>query len=540
MAQLEVLGALDRAKTQWYHFTAIIIAGMGFFTDAYDLFCIPVVSKLLGRIYYSTPGASKPGSLPANVNSAVNGVALCGTLAGQLFFGWLGDRLGRKKAYGMTLMMMVFAAFASGLSFGHTPKSVMTTLCFFRFWLGFGIGGDYPLSATIMSEYANTRTRGAFIAAVFAMQGTGILCAGAVGAIVSAIYNHVVQAPPYYLNPIGSVPDSADFVWRAILMFGAVPAAATYYYRMKMPETARFTALVEGNAKQAAADMSTVLQVDLHGEQASSGPRVQYGLFSREFARRHGTHLIGTTTCWFFLDVAFYSQNLFQKDVYTAVGWIPAAQKMSAVEETFKISRAQSLIALCSTVPGYWVTVALIDRIGRFKIQLQGFFFMTVFMFAVAIPYNHWLHHNTTGFLVLYAFTFFFANFGPNSTTFIVPAELFPARFRSTCHGISAACGKAGAIVGTFGFLYAAQNKDPALVDKGYKKGIGLRNALFLLAGTNCLGFLFTFLVPETNQISLEDLSGENEDNAKYDAEQAAIGNSKVGPDGEIPMHKIN
>lgn len=57
----------------------------------------------------------------------------------------------------MTLMLMVISAIACGLSFGHTATSVMTTLCFFRFWLGFGIGGDYPLSATIMSEYANTR-----------------------------------------------------------------------------------------------------------------------------------------------------------------------------------------------------------------------------------------------------------------------------------------------------------------------------------------------------------------------------------------------
>lgn len=57
----------------------------------------------------------------------------------------------------MTLMLMVMSALACGLSFGHTATSVMTSLCFFRFWLGFGIGGDYPLSATIMSEYANTR-----------------------------------------------------------------------------------------------------------------------------------------------------------------------------------------------------------------------------------------------------------------------------------------------------------------------------------------------------------------------------------------------
>ena len=526
MAQLEVLTALDKAKTQWYHFTAIIIAGMGFFTDAYDLFSIPVVTKLLGRIYYYNAASGKPGSLPPNVNAAVNGVALCGTLAGQLFFGWLGDRLGRKKVYGMTLMLMVISAIGSGLSFGHTAGSVITTLCFFRFWLGFGIGGDYPLSATIMSEYANTKTRGAFIAAVFSMQGTGILSAGAVGCIVSAIYNHVHPAPPFSVDPVASVPDSADFVWRVILAFGALPAIATYYYRMKMPETARYTALVAGNAKQAAQDMSNVLHMDVRVEENRIA-RKQYDLFSWEFARRHGTQLLGTTSCWFLLDVAFYSQTLFQKDVYIAIGWLPNNKTMSAVEEVFKISRAQSLIALCSTVPGYWVTVALIDRIGRFTIQLQGFFFMTVFMLGLTIPYEHWKHNNHTGFIIMYALTFFFANFGPNSTTFIVPAELFPARFRSTCHGISAAAGKAGAIIGSFGFLYAAQSPNKSEDDPGYSPGIGLRNALFLLVGTNALGFFCTFLVPETNQISLEDLSGENEENARADAEQIAANNAR-------------
>jgi PHS family inorganic phosphate transporter-like MFS transporter len=69
----------------------------------------------------------------------------------------IGDKLGRKRVYGMTLLLMVLAALACGLSLGHTATSVRATLCFFRFWLGFGIGGDYPLSATIMSEYANTR-----------------------------------------------------------------------------------------------------------------------------------------------------------------------------------------------------------------------------------------------------------------------------------------------------------------------------------------------------------------------------------------------
>ncbi|KAK4800581.1 hypothetical protein SAY86_021068 [Trapa natans] len=517
--QLRVLDALDVAKTQWYHFTAIVIAGMGFFTDAYDLFSISLVTKLLGRLYYYN-GGPKPGTLPPNVAAAVNGVALCGTLAGQLFFGWLGDKMGRKRVYGITLILMVVCSLGSGLSFSDEAKGVMATLCFFRFWLGFGIGGDYPLSATIMSEYANKRTRGAFIAAVFAMQGFGILAGGIVALIVSAAFDHAFKAPTYAEDKIGSTVRQADYIWRIILMFGALPAAMTYYWRMKMPETARYTALVAKNAKQAAVDMSRVLQVDLQAEEdkvekIAHSESSNFGLFSKEFARRHGLHLVGTTTTWFLLDIAYYSSNLFQKDIFTAIGWLPPAAKMNAIHEVYRIARAQTLIALCGTVPGYWFTVALIDRLGRFFIQIMGFFFMTVFMFALAIPYNHWtLKANRIGFVVMYSLTFFFANFGPNATTFVVPAEIFPARLRSTCHGISAAAGKAGAIVGAFGFLYASQSKDPTKTDPGYPTGIGVKNSLIMLGVVNFFGMVFTLMVPESKGKSLEELTGENDEGA--------------------------
>ncbi|KAF3639669.1 putative inorganic phosphate transporter 1-4 [Capsicum annuum] len=388
---MKVLNALDSAKTQWYHFTAIIIAGMGFFIDAYDLFCISLVTKLLGRIYYHVDGSSKPGSLPPNVSAAVNGVAFCGTLAGQLFFGWLGDKMGKKKVYGMTLMLMCICSIASGLSFGREPKIVLTTLCFFRFWLGFGIGGDYPLSATIMSEYANKKTRGAFIVAVFAMQGFGILGGGIFAIIVSTAFQASFKPPAYEVDVVGSTVPQADYVWRIILMVGAIPALLTYYWRMKMPETARYTALVAKNVQQATADMEKVMQVEIGTEKKEPTSAVN------------------------------------------AIGWILAAKTMNAIEKVYKIARAQTLIALCSTVPGYWFTVFLIDRIGRFIIQLLGFSMMTVFVFALAIPYDHWTHPgNHIGFVVLYSLTFFFANFGPNATTFIVPAEIFPARLRST------------------------------------------------------------------------------------------------------------
>ncbi|KAK6937786.1 Major facilitator, sugar transporter-like [Dillenia turbinata] len=516
--QLQVLNALDVAKTQWYHFTAIVVAGMGFFTDAYDLFCISLVTKLLGRIYYTIDGAEKPGSLPPGASAAVNGVAFCGTLTGQLFFGWLGDKLGRKKVYGMTLVLMVLSSIGSGLSFGHTPSSVLTTLCFFRFWLGFGIGGDYPLSATIMSEYANKKTRGAFIAAVFAMQGIGILAGGVFAIIVSAAFQARFPAPAYEVDPIASLIPQADYTWRIILIVGAFPAALTYYWRTKMPETARYTALVAKNAKQAASDMSKVLQVEVEAEQEkvdrlAAKAESSYGLFSSMFFKRHGLHLLGTCSTWFLLDIAFYSQNLFQKDIFSAIGWIPNAKTMSAMQEVYMIARAQTLIALCSTVPGYWFTVAFIDRIGRFVIQLMGFFFMTVFMFALAIPYDHWTRkENRIGFVIMYSLTFFFANFGPNATTFIVPAEIFPARFRSTCHGISAASGKLGAIVGAFGFLYLSQNQDKSKTEHGYPAGIGMKNSLIALSVINVLGLFFTFLVPESKGKSLEEVSGEQED----------------------------
>jgi PHS family inorganic phosphate transporter-like MFS transporter len=109
---------------------------MGFFTDAYDLFCISLVTK------------PDLGTLLPNIVTAVNGVALCGTLAGQLFFGWLDDRLGQKSVYGMTLLLRVVCSLTSMLSFGSTSASFRATLCFFRFWLGFGIGGDYLVLGT--------------------------------------------------------------------------------------------------------------------------------------------------------------------------------------------------------------------------------------------------------------------------------------------------------------------------------------------------------------------------------------------------------
>jgi nitrate/nitrite transporter NarK len=99
-------------------------------------------------------------------------------------------------------------------------------------------------------------------------------------------------------------------------------------------------------------------------------------------------------------------------------------------------------------------------------------------------------------FLLLYGVSYFFAEFGPNTTTFVYPAEIFPVRVRATCHGIAAAAGKIGAFVGT----YALTSLLPA---------IGLARTSALVAGTAVLGLLVTVtLLPEPKGVSLEELAG--------------------------------
>uniref|UniRef100_A0A0D9WPV1 H(+)/Pi cotransporter n=1 Tax=Leersia perrieri TaxID=77586 RepID=A0A0D9WPV1_9ORYZ len=518
MAPIGVLMALDQARTQYYHFKAIIIAGMGLFTDSYDLFCISPVMKIIGRVYYSDDGhrGSSPGVTPPAVVSATVGVALLGAVVGNVLFGALGDRVGRRRVYGACLLLMVCSSVGSGFSVCRTRSCALTSLCFFRFLLGVGIGGDYPLSATIMSEFANRRTRGAFIAAVFSMQGFGILVSSAVIMAVAAAFDHYTGHP----SPLDT-PESADLAWRIILMAGAVPAALTYYWRMSMPETARFTALVERDVVKATNDIGRVLtDLDLiavaEEEVAATlrqppapskpPPSPPYGLFSRRFVRRYGRDLFACAAAWFLLDIPYYSSTLFQSQIYRPL--FPPASQVNAFQEAYNVAKFQAVIAVASTIPGYFAAVLLIDRAGRRRLQMAGFLLMAAFLFALAGPYDgYWRDHSrNAGYIVLYSLTFFSANLGPNTTTFILPAELFPARFRSTCHGLSGAAGKLGALVGSIGFLWASQQRDRAEVQAGHLPGIGMMYALFVLGGICLIGMALTYaFTPETMGRSLEE-----------------------------------
>jgi PHS family inorganic phosphate transporter-like MFS transporter len=279
--------------------------------------------------------------------------------------------------------------------------------------------------------------------------------------------------------------------------------------------TSRYTALVERDVVKATNDIGRVLaDLDLGAvaeEEVAAAlsrppppPRPSYGLLSRRFVRQHGRDLFACAAAWFLLDIPYYSSTLFQSQIYRPL--FPAPGLINAFQEAFNVAKFQAVIAVASTIPGYFVAVLLIDRVGRRRLQMAGFLLMAVFLFALAGPYDgYWRDHGAhAGYIVLYSLTFFSANLGPNTTTFILPAELFPARFRSTCHGLSGAAGKLGALVGSIGFLWASQQKDGAAA--GHLPGIGMMYALFVLGGICLLGLALTYVfTPETMMRSLEE-----------------------------------
>jgi MFS transporter, PHS family, inorganic phosphate transporter len=122
----------------------------------------------------------------------------------------------------------------------------------------------------------------------------------------------------------------------------------------------------------------------------------------------------------------------------------------------------------------------------------------------------------------------FFFNFGPNTTTFIVPGEVFPTRYRSTSHGISAASGKIGSIIGqgaiaTLRTRGATQSNSAPWMDHVLEI-----YALFMLLGVGT-----TFFIPETKRKTLEELSGEDQyiPNSPH-SEEYGSGVMETKPDG--------
>lgn len=186
---------------------------------------------MLGIVYYPS------GSLPASSDSAIKLSTSAGTVIGQLAFGYLADHVGRKRMYGLELIIIIFATLGQALASGSPSVNIVGLIIFWRVLLGVGIGGDYPLSSIITSEFATTKWRGAMMGAVFAMQGIGQMVCAFVMLFITLGFKEQLSASPNYANCDGYCAIAVDKMWRTLIGFGAVPACIALYYRLTIPET---------------------------------------------------------------------------------------------------------------------------------------------------------------------------------------------------------------------------------------------------------------------------------------------------------------
>ncbi|KAG2147700.1 major facilitator superfamily domain-containing protein [Suillus clintonianus] len=499
------LAEIDNAPFSWFHVKVCLVASVGFFTDAYDIFAINIAAIMLGYVYGNTSN-----QLSTNQSLGVKVATPVGNLVGQVLFGWLADILGRKRMYGVELMIMIVATFGQALS-GEAPAiNILAVIIVWRFIMGVGIGGDYPLSAIISSEFAATRSRGRLMTAVFAAQGWGQFAAALVGIIVVQAYKDAILEAPFPCR----VP--VDYAWRILIGLGCVPGVIALYFRLTIPETPRFTMDIERNVAQATADIDGVLapgkyvvdeDVPVQRVKAPKATRADFRAYFGQW--KNLKVLIGTSYSWFALDIAFYGLGLNSSIILTAINFgSPTGNKTSSLyvyENLHNICVGNLILSVAGLIPGYWVSFLFIDSWGRKPIQLMGFSILTVLFVIMGFAYDK-LNSSAPGrsaFVFLYCLTNFFQNFGPNTTTFVIPGEAFPTRYRSTAHGISAASGKLGAVIAQVGFA--------RLVNIGgtnkFVKHIMEIFALFMLTG-----IFSTLLIPETKQRTLEDISNEEQE----------------------------
>ncbi|OCK77952.1 phosphate:H+ symporter [Lepidopterella palustris CBS 459.81] len=506
------LAEIDKAPFGWYHARLIVVTGVGFFTDAYSLFAINLTAAMLGIVFYHESGK---GVIPHGADTAIRVASSIGAVLGQIFFGYLADVLGRKKMYGIELLIIISATLAQSLCASSTAISFAGVLVFWRIIMGVGIGGDYPLSAVITSEFASTRWRGAIIAAVFAMQGLGQFAAAIMALVVTKAFKQDIDSIKSVSECSGQCLVSVDAMWRIIIAFGGIPGWFALYYRLTIPETPRYTFDVLYDIEKATADAQRYRsgkKGEGHVDKLNQArarqemmkyrtPRPSAGEVIRYFSRwRNAVMLVGTAGSWFFLDVAFYGLNLNSSSVLSAIGF---PQTGSIYRQLHNAAVGQLVLICAGAIPGYWATVVAVDWLGRRFIQIMGFVILTVLFAVIGF---HFDNLSKQSLLVLYILSQFFFNFGPNATTFISPSEIYPTRVRSTAHGISAAAGKIGAIIAQTVFAPMVHRGATPKNSAPWLPGVMQIFALFMFCG-----ILTSFLVPESKRHTLEDLAGEKE-----------------------------
>ncbi|CAB9522849.1 Probable inorganic phosphate transporter 1-8 [Seminavis robusta] len=200
---------------------------------------------------------------------------------------------------------------------------------------------------------------------------------------------------------------------------------------------------------------------------------------TRLFLQNYGLRLMGASLSWLAWDVCFYGNKLFQSTFLLTL----TGESTTLIE----FSMAASLNAAVALL-GYFGAALLVDKVGRRDLQQYGFLVTGSLFVSCGFLYNDL---SSATLVTLYLASSFFGQLGPNATTFMLAAELFPTEMRTMAHGICACAGKAGALIAAVVFNYLDNDLD-----------------LFMLSGyASFVACFITFCtIPETLGLDLYEV----------------------------------
>ncbi|KIW08654.1 uncharacterized protein PV09_00609 [Verruconis gallopava] len=503
--------AIRQIDKDGFGYWTVFVAGAGFLTDAYDIFAVNAILPMLSVVYWG-------GNMPKDQELLINLAVLVGTFISQFVVGVLADRFGRKRMYGIELCILTFATVFVALTSEGALRSTnrLAWIVAWRFIMGLGIGGDYPLSAVITSEFAPRKHRARMLATVFFMQPIGALLANVVSVITVLILRERIAPDIMVTQCTGECAEAVDLMWRWIVGLGAVPPAFAILLRWWIPESPRYTLEVEMNPEQASQDVQEYYDVvmtptprpseglvepSLHPRSANNeamnhfSPSTEATLTFGEpmvlkdlqltepaiaiqgsqesrmvrketwveflagfrrylFDEGNWTDLAGTAISWLVLDFAFYFLGVNSPKILSKL-WGLGPMSSHPLHSMLLENGYRALIAVSTgAVVGGALFILLAE--SRWHIQFYGFAILAGLFVIVGVCFVTLVDTRySSAVIVLYAVCNLFFNFGPNTSTFIIAAEVFPTKYRCTCHGLSAALGKFGSIVAQIFLTYA-------------------------------------------------------------------------------------
>jgi MFS family permease len=241
IVETDVPARLDRLP--WGRFQTLVVVALGI-TWILDGLEVTLVGAVAGALKQS------PVLQLTNTDVGIASSAyLAGAVLGALLFGWLTDRVGRKKLFFVTLTVYLLATAATALSWSFW------SFVAFRFLTGAGIGGEYTAINSTIQELVPARVRG----------WTDLVINGSfwVGAAVGATASIVLLDPT--LLPV-------DLGWRAAFGIGALLSTVIFVMRMWIPESPRWL-VTHGRAAEAEAIMAGIEKsLTQQGHKLSAGP----------------------------------------------------------------------------------------------------------------------------------------------------------------------------------------------------------------------------------------------------------------------------